>query len=488
MMGVRSKMVRLFHTPWFRWSVTLLLCLLFVEVVLRVSHTSDATIERMPSDPHILWLPVEGDPREATFTMDDATGQGGRSMVFVGDSSVYGHGVDPEESFPALVATHSSDRIRSLNLAAPGYSTIQSLKVLEAVLPRERPELVVVASLWSDANFDTFVDEEVLAKMDSASFRFFYETNRFLAHSAIWRWLLRSAGKLTPVVVGWGTRLSPKVSGRRRVEINDYAANLEQMCSLAEANGSEVLFVMLANQEDLLTPGDLAPWHPYRLVMEETAQRLGYPLLRLPDELRSTGQKAAKLFLDEMHPSKVGHQIIAETIIRRLEELGWMDGGTLRQHSVPSARPRYCDPMVARPEHCGQVPEQYSLTGILDMPPHPASQSRQANVTRPRYKLEATTLTTVPVVLDSVALLQTHSASTAFVLTVDPLQPVALRLRKGETRHGATRWGQSILLTGDSFDLTQSVAWAIRVSVAKRRVAGRPALPFGWQQFARSAP
>jgi lysophospholipase L1-like esterase len=477
MMEVWSRMKRLLHTPWIRWSVQLLLCLLVVEVILRVSDSSDATVERMPSDPHILWLPVEGDPREASFTMDDGSGQSGRSVVFVGDSSVYGHGVDPEESFPALVATLSSDHIRSLNLAAPGYSTIQSLKVLEAVLPRERPELVVVASLWSDANFDTFVDGEVLAKMDSSSYRFFYETNRFLANSAIWRFLLRSAGKLTPVSVGWGTRLSPNVSGRRRVDINDYASNLERMCELAQGNGAEVLFVILANQRDLLAPGDTAPWHPYRQVMEETAQRLGYPILRLPDELRSTGLKVGTLFLDEMHPSRVGHEVIAQTVLKKLEELSWLDGGSLRRQSVTSVKRLYCDPLVDRPETCGEVAGKYSLTGILDMPPQPAAEALKGNVVRPRYMLEATTVAEVPVVLDSVPLLQTHSASTAFVLTVNPLQPVALRLRRGEVRRGATNWGRSKLISGGPFDLTQSVAWALRISAMQLTVTKRQLIP-----------
>ena len=55
--------------------------------------------------------------------------------------------------------------------------------------------------------------------------------------------------------------------------------------------------------------------------MREVAQACGAPLVDLPKAFSRDGRP--HLFLDEMHPSPLGHQLMAETIESTLRSAGW---------------------------------------------------------------------------------------------------------------------------------------------------------------------
>jgi lysophospholipase L1-like esterase len=469
---------RIYRSNWFRWPLYGLLGLLVIEAILQAGDPSSVPGSSMPASTTLLWVPQDGDPREASFTLDQSVGTTGRTAVFVGDSSVYGHGVYSAESFPALVAKQAAGRIRTLNLAAPGYSTYQSIRVLEAVLPRERPELVVVANLWSDSNIDSFVDRELLERQDSLAFRIFFHANRVLSNLATWRVLLKGFGNLQARTVGWGQGLEPNARDQRRVAINDYAANLQRISELAQENGAEVLFLMLANEEDFREAEAIWPWHLYREVMVESASRLGHPIILLPQELVATGLSAKALFMDEMHPSSRGHEVIAELIVRHLEEWGWLDGGDLPGEPNGLPRSTYLDPLVSVASGPMKSHRRYSVTGILKTPVEEQKKGYSSTDSR-RAKLEAVSQSEPAEVLDSV----TIPLTAAFVLTVDPPQPVALVLRQGVKQGGEMQWGEPVWLQGGLLDLTVRPYWSILIDVPQSAVVHPALLPDGWIQF-----
>lgn len=474
----RAMLVALWRSAWIRWPLYCLLFLLAIEVFLRASAPSSGLQNGMQSDPALLWLPREGDPRESSFTMAQAIGQSGRTAVFVGDSSVYGHRLSGTQSFPAQVALVAPGRIRTLNLAAPGYSSQQSLQVLETVVPRERPELVVVANLWSDSTIGSSSDREQLEERDSAAFRFFFHANRALSGFATWRALLQNLGKLQPLTVSWGQRIGAFDHGQRRVAINDYAENLERISELAEQNGAEVLFVMLANEEDLRSPDRVWPWHPYRRVMEETALRLGHPLLHLPSELRATGLSIEQLFMDEMHPSAAGHWVIGRIIANYLTSCGWLAGKPFAEQPTGEPRPRYLDPLsVTAPGPMDEYRE-YSITGILKSP-FDNRGGETPGEPEFHYLLEAVSVGATPQVVDSVVL----PRAAAFVLTVSPPQIVDLRLSRGIVRNGEISLGAPTWLHNGRLDLTHRPAWALHVDAGAYTNISLPPLPDGWQQL-----
>jgi lysophospholipase L1-like esterase len=489
---LRARLAHLYGRPWFRGLLYVLLILALAEVLLRVSYKAPLLPGLLTATPGILWMPEEGDPRDASFSGDEVWGTAGRTAVFVGDSSVYGHDVGMKNSFPALAASYSDGRMRTLNLAVPGHSSLQSLAVLAAVLPRERPELVVVCNLWSDSYFGTFVDRDTMEKINSVPFKVYYYTNRFLSNSAIWRALLRVSGKLKPVNVGWGQRAEAGMTGQRRVPINDYARNLEQLAKLAKSNGAEVLFLMLPHREDLDSPGEIWPWHPYRQVMAETAARLGYPLVRMAEATQKTGLSGTDLFLDELHPSYGGHQVIARVLVEKLGEWGWFDGASLQREAAGGEIPNYLDPMVAVAAEGTVGYESYSLTGVVDPveqapssgdagdPNSPESADLGLEDPIPMHLVEVVTADDPSMVLDSTLLM---GGSLGFVLTVTPPQQVVLRLTTGELRGDAEHWFQPTALKNASFDLRKGPTWGLRIDVDGGVVGLPPAPAEGWPRL-----
>ncbi len=297
----------------------------------------------MRPDLDLLWISNRGDPRELRFQDRPADTL---LAVSIGDSPVYGQGVGDRENFTALLHSATQGKLNALNLAGLGYSSLQSLIVLQTVLPRERPDLVVIATLWSDNNFDSFVDKELLARHQSFPFRLKFLATRLLSQLALRRWLLDQTGNLDSTRLGGGRHHAPEDSRPRRVAINDYAHNLWQIVDLAETVGADVLFVVLPNQEDIFQAMRYPAYEPYRSVLRDVAKRRGYPVVELPSLFRQSELPCKALFLDRMHPTVAGHRLIADAIINTLKEGEWFAGKSLRKHVSQSSLPTYTDPFV----------------------------------------------------------------------------------------------------------------------------------------------
>lgn len=245
----------------------------------------------------------------------------GVRALAVGDSSVYGFGVGDDEIFTSVLAEQLG--VEVLNAAVPGYSTAQALHLLRMRALAYEPDLLVVATLWSDNNFDTFVDRELL--LDYAAWRGSEvgQLRERLGLSALFRWVdhgVRLAGhRVRHGRVTWMDDVSSG-GGRRRVPIGDYAANLRTLCTLMAERGKGAVFLMLPNEEDIRPVLPNPPWRTYREVFARTAEACGAPLVSGPDLFRAAG---GTLFLDKMHPNARGHRALGEGLAAALRAVGW---------------------------------------------------------------------------------------------------------------------------------------------------------------------
>jgi lysophospholipase L1-like esterase len=275
---------------------------------------------------------------------------GVRRVMALGDSSVYGFGVEDDQVFTALMDDALGAGVEVINSAVPGYSTYQIINLLEIRSLSLQPDLLLVGCIWSDNNFDSFVDRELLAAYSS----FRNQRARWLHHQlersalfSILDYKLRVLRKFPEERrVGWMLGRGEKV-GSRRVPIDEYARNLETISELAERSGAELAFMVLPNREDLVSSHDSgAAWDPYRQVMRDTAARHGAPLMELPAHYVASGLSADDLFLDEMHPTAKGHQIWADLALSTLAERGWTEGDSILRDPAPGPIPDYSDPFV----------------------------------------------------------------------------------------------------------------------------------------------
>lgn len=326
-----------------------------------------------------------------------------RRVMAVGDSSVYGFGVEDDEVFTSRLGTALGPSVQVINAAVPGYSTYQTINLLEIRALALAPDLLLIGSIWSDNNFDSFVDADLLAAYSSFRNRRARTVSDLLRHSALFRLLDYKLRVLRQFPaerrVGWMVGRGEKI-GKRRVPIQEYARNLETMVELAHESGAEVAFMVLPNREDLTriyTSG--AAWDPYRKVMRDAAARHGAPVLDLPEVFEVSGQGADVLFLDEMHPTAQGHALWAGAVEALLRERGWTDGRPIEGEPAPGPIPAYEDIYV---EGAHAPP---------DPPPQDPSLSAQAStpvqVVGPR--VEGVVLTpagqeTTPLQIDAIAL------------------------------------------------------------------------------------
>lgn len=322
----------------------------------------------LTGDPWLLWSLRPGDHEEvgvpvhvnALGLRDRDRGEKARPRALaLGDSSVYGFGVRDEEVFTTLLEVGGAAEF--VNAAVPGYSTYQALNLLDMRGWALSPDLLVVGTLWSDNNFDSFTDRELLASYAGWQASPGRSLRMRLEASALFRWLdwtLRVAPRGAEArKVGWQVGGDDPRTGTRRVDIASYAANLEALCARMYARGGGVVFLVLANREDVEPLSHDPAWAPYRRVMRETAARWGAAIAEAPSAFQASGRSADALFLDQMHPTPLGHRILADVVGAALAARAWPERPlTLTEPSGPLVVPE--DPFEGRgrEEPAGDVP------------------------------------------------------------------------------------------------------------------------------------
>ncbi len=311
--------------------------------------------------------------------------RGVRRIMALGDSSVFGFGVEDQQVFTAVLDDMLGDGVQAINAAVPGYSTFQTINLLKMRALALHPDLLLVACQWSDNNFDSFVDKELLAAYGTFGNRWARRARSILEYSALFRLLdyqLRVAGKIPGArKVGWMVGRGEHI-GPRRVELNDYAQNLETITELAHEHDAEVMFMILANEEDIEPSSDgPAAWDPYRRAIRDTAARHCSPVLDVPALFQASGLGKDELLLDEMHPSAQGHRIIAEALASILEERGWPEGAPIESDPKPGPVPTYTDlfiqenapePPPPQPEGMLEAADAPSISGSVLVPQYKA--------------------------------------------------------------------------------------------------------------------
>lgn len=318
----------------------------------------DAQAIYMRGSPYLLWELAPGE-REgpggkvsvnaAGFRDRERGSKAGPRALALGDSSVYGFGVGDDQVFTARLEA-SLGGAEFINGGVPGYSSTQALNLLWGRGLALEPDLVLAMTLWSDNNFDTFVDADQIATYAAWRRSGIASVEAVLERSAIYRSLEYGMRKREPGRVGWMELKRQPPSGKRRVPIEQYARNLREYCSTQASRGGGVVFVILPNRNDLTGAEANPPWVPYRQVMREVASSCGAPLVDLPQAFARDGRP--HLFLDEMHPSRAGHQLMADTIAATLKQVGWPDR-PLRVSVPTSPLPQVADPFEGKGNQLG---------------------------------------------------------------------------------------------------------------------------------------
>ena len=271
-------------------------------------------------------------------------------VLVIGDSSVYGWGQPDGATYAEQLEDELTRNFKGIpfsviNLGVPGYSTEQSLRLLDDVGWQYEPDLIVVHNIFSDANIDAFQDRDALALAapNPEGISAVLQRSRLYC-AAYMPWArfqsglnqetsTNSAGETVQRVLMPGIPTGENAAARleeidqmidlSRVPLEDYIENLERMRTQAEQHGAAMIVAPLAQEWDVgiwnvdmptPTADQVLPWYPYREAQAEWAENKGVDRVYLPDFFAQAAEPKAELFTDNMHPSVVGAQIMAWAI------------------------------------------------------------------------------------------------------------------------------------------------------------------------------
>lgn len=343
--------------------------LLLAECGARIAGASDCEPivpdasgwDTMVGDPELLWALEAGRELEGPggITRINAVGLrtpllpetpravGEKRVLVTGDSSVYGWGQPDGYSYAeqleqVLDKTFPGTPIKVVNLGVPGYSTEQTLRLLDRIGWSYGPDLLVVHNIFSDANIDAFQDAEALAlaNPDGTPLRAALHTSRAYC-AAYMPWaryqatLNQEPGRV--LMPGIPTGANAAVALERvdtlvdlsRVPLSDYLANLDRIRATAEARGASMVVAPLAQELDVGLwsvpmprpgPDQVLPWFPYRSSQDAWAAEAGVGRISLPEVFAAEGGDPTGLFIDTMHPSVRGAQVMAWAVASHLRD------------------------------------------------------------------------------------------------------------------------------------------------------------------------
>ena len=263
-------------------------------------------------------------------------GKLGIRIAVTGDSSVFGWG-QPDgftyaEQLEEMLNRAFDEPIQVINMGVPGYSTEQTLGLMDQVGWSYEPDLLVVHNIFSDCNIDAFQDRAAMALTNPEPSAL--ESSRL--YCALRQpWVSYQAGLNQesnrvlmpgmPTGANQAQRLEDidQVIDLSRVPLDDYLENLDTLLGQAQGRGAQVLMAPLAQEWDVgawTAPMDqpsadqVLPWHPYRQAQAQWVSQHGLLQVDLPGAFLASGEGGRELFMDHMHPSVVGAWVMASAV------------------------------------------------------------------------------------------------------------------------------------------------------------------------------
>ena len=107
--------------------------------------------------------------------------------------------------------------------------------------------------------------------------------------------------------------------------VERYAILLDRLIGEARSKGIGVAFVRNANERLLHEWRDETPptWEPYFEQMAALAEHHGVPMVDAGTVFADSGLGQDELFLDVMHPTVVGHELIGAVLAEQVLASGW---------------------------------------------------------------------------------------------------------------------------------------------------------------------
>lgn len=253
-------------------------------------------------------------------------------IALLGDSCTYGMGVELEQTYAVrleelLRAEAGTDGVEVLNGGVPGYSLVQGAAKFEQQLAPYAPQLVIAyLGAWND--FGPAMGASDRAQRAGARTRL-QRWNELLLRSRVIEALQARYGSALRYR-HWRATLDEwlvqEPSGGYRVPPEDFAQTLQELLDACSAAGARALLILPELNADYGEdhPRAFERLERYRNLLREGAQRNGAATLDQREVYRLAGHPPERLFLDVVHPSALGQDLLADALARTIQAQGWI--------------------------------------------------------------------------------------------------------------------------------------------------------------------
>jgi len=239
-------------------------------------------------------------------------------IVALGASTTYGWGVRLEDTYHQLLerqlnqaagAAGDSTRYEIVNAGVIGYNLWQVAALLDRMMGRHALDGALVAYTFNDAwnRYGTLTAAEQARVLAGV------RRKNLLRRSALFNWLTATIGRRAYDAAafnarGDGAAMAQTGDGAAsEAELGGYRDTVERLMSRAAEAGVSLAVMLPAAR------GQLDPW-PRQVALARAATAHGVPLVDLLPVFRSLAAESVYLPHDAVHPSVVGHRIIAREL------------------------------------------------------------------------------------------------------------------------------------------------------------------------------
>ncbi len=233
-------------------------------------------------------------------------------LMTVGDSSVFGFGVEEEDVFGAVAASQLASTwgkaVVPINGGTPGYTSVQALHTLQDVGHIVQPDIVVIATLWSDL-FQTETPIERAGGQQHPS--------------ALYRVAVRLlANHLPAPTVGWVEgEVGAEGAGRTaRVGLERYRRTVAELIETVRNLGAVPVILVLPAPIDLDPTPVPRLIGSYRSTLANVGDSYGILVVNGPEIFRKSSDGNSD-FYDQVHPSTSGHDRLGRALAQALSRI-----------------------------------------------------------------------------------------------------------------------------------------------------------------------